>query len=90
VCFLDWFLKSLVPYVSKDVTTSKLFYEEEAIMRARKLELIYSQSSMLYDILPDAPQSTFDLNKLNFGSHVDGIVGSTQSKPTYQLSNQMQ
>jgi hypothetical protein len=47
---LEWFLKSLVPCVSKDVATSRVFSEEEAIMRAQQLELIYSQSGMLYEI----------------------------------------
>jgi hypothetical protein len=88
--FLEWFLKSLVPCVSKDIATSRVFSEEEAIMRAQQLELIYSQSDMLYEILPDAPWSTFDLTKPKSGPHVDGIVGSTQNKPTDQLSNQMQ
>jgi hypothetical protein len=70
---------------------SRFFSEEEAIMRAQQLELIYSQSGMLYEILPDnAPWSTFDKTKQNFGPHVDGIVGSTQSKPTDQLTNQLQ
>jgi hypothetical protein len=85
-----WFLKSLVPCISKDVATSRVFSKEEDIMRAQQLELIYSQSGMLYEIFPDAPRSTFDLTKTNFGPHVDGIVGSTQNKPTYHLSNQMQ
>jgi hypothetical protein len=59
-------------------------------MRAQPMELIYSQSIMLYNILPDAPRSTFNLTKLKSGPHDDGIVGSTQSNPTDQLSNQMQ
>ena len=52
---LEWFLKSLVPQLSKDVATSRIFSEEEAIMRAQQFELIYSQSGLLYTILPDAP-----------------------------------
>jgi hypothetical protein len=88
--FLEWFLNSLVPCVSKDVATSRVFSEEEAIMRAQQLELIYSQSGMLYEILPDAPRSNFDKTKQKFGPHVDGIVGSTQSNPTDQLTNQLQ
>jgi hypothetical protein len=32
---LEWFLKSLVPQLSKDVATSRVFYEEDAIMRAQ-------------------------------------------------------
>jgi hypothetical protein len=88
--FLEWFLKSLVPCVSKDVATSGVFSEEEAIMRAQQLELIYSQSGMLYEILPDVPWSTLDKAKQNSGPHADGIVGSTQSKSMDLLSNQLQ
>jgi hypothetical protein len=39
---LEWFLKSLVPQLSKDVATSGVFSEEDAIMRAQQFELIYS------------------------------------------------
>jgi hypothetical protein len=39
---LEWFLKSLVPQLSKDVATSGVFSEEEAIIRAQQLESIYS------------------------------------------------
>jgi hypothetical protein len=39
---LEWFFKSLVPQLSKDVATSRVFSEEEEIMRAQHLELIYS------------------------------------------------
>jgi hypothetical protein len=52
---LEWFLKSLVSVLSKDVATSGVFSEEEAITRAQQLELIYSQSGLLYEIFPDAP-----------------------------------
>jgi len=45
--FLEWFLKSLVPCVSKDITNFRVFLKEEAIMRDQQLEMIYSQSSML-------------------------------------------
>ena len=31
---LEWFLKSLLPYISKDVSTSGVTNEEEAILRA--------------------------------------------------------
>jgi hypothetical protein len=48
---LEWFLKSLVPKLSKDVATSGVFLEEEVIMRAQQLELIYSQSGLLYEVL---------------------------------------
>jgi hypothetical protein len=56
----EWFLKSLVPQLSKDIATSGVFSKEEAIMRAQQFELIYSQSGLLYNILPDAPRSILD------------------------------
>jgi hypothetical protein len=87
---LEWFLKYLVPQLSKDVATSGVFSEEEVIMRAQQIELIYSQSSLLYDIFPDVPRSILDKAKHKSGPHADGIVGSTQAKPTDQLSNKLQ
>jgi hypothetical protein len=68
----------------------QVFSEEEAIMRAQQLELIYSQSGMLYEIFPDVPRSTLDKAKKNSGPHADDIVGSTQSKSMDLLSNQLQ
>jgi hypothetical protein len=59
-------------------------------MRAQQLELIYSQSGMLYETLPDTPRSNFDKTKPKFGPHVDGIVGLAQTNPTYQFSDQLQ
>jgi hypothetical protein len=37
-----------------------MFSEEDAIMRAQQLKLIYSQSGLLYDIFLDAPLSILD------------------------------
>jgi hypothetical protein len=87
---LEWFLKSLVPQLSKDVATSGVFSEEEAIMRAQELELIYSQSGFLCEFFPDAPRYILDKTKHKYGPHADGIVGSTQANPTDPLSNQLQ
>ena len=44
---LEWFLKSLFPYISKEVSTSVVTTEEEAILRDQRLDLIYAQSSIL-------------------------------------------
>jgi hypothetical protein len=59
-------------------------------MRAQQFELIYSQSSLLYNILPDVPRSILDKTRQRVGPHADGIVGSAQTKPTEQLTNQLQ
>jgi hypothetical protein len=56
---LEWFLKSLLPYISKDVSTSGVTSEEEAIFKSQQLDIIYAQSGMLYEILPDAPRSSY-------------------------------
>jgi hypothetical protein len=87
---LEWFLKSLVPQLSKDVELLRVFSEEEAIMRAQQLEMIYSQSGFLYEVLRDAPRSILDKTRNNFGPYADGIVGLAQAKPTDLLSNQLQ
>ena len=40
----------------------------------------YAQSSLLYEIIPNAPHSSFD-PKVKPGPHADGIVGCTSAKP---------
>jgi hypothetical protein len=77
----EWFLKSLVAQLSKDVATSRVFSEEDSIMRAQYFELIYSQCGLLYTIMLDAPRSILDKTRQRVGPHADGIVGSTQTKP---------
>jgi hypothetical protein len=59
-------------------------------MRAQQFELIYSQSGLLYNILPDAPRSILDKTRQRAGPHADGIVGSAQTKPAEQLTKQLQ
>jgi hypothetical protein len=59
-------------------------------MRTQQLELIYSQSGLLYEIFPDVPRSILNKARKKSGPRVDGIVGSAQEKSTYQLSNQLQ
>jgi hypothetical protein len=80
----------LVPQLSKDVATSGVFSKEDAIMRAQQFELIYSQSTLLYNILLDAPRSILDKTRQRVGPHADGIVGSAQTKPAEQLTKQLQ
>jgi hypothetical protein len=59
-------------------------------VRAQQFELIYSQSSLLYTILLDAPRSILDNTRQRTGPHADGIVGSTQTKPAEQLTKKLQ
>jgi hypothetical protein len=80
----------LVPQLSKGIETSRVFSEEETIMRAQQLEIIYSQSSLHYEVLPDALRSILDKTKQRSRPHADGIVGSVQMNPVDHLSNQLQ
>jgi hypothetical protein len=61
---LEWFLKSLLSYISKDVSTYGVMTEEEAIFKSQQLDIIYAQSGMLYEIIPDAPWSNYDPRKI--------------------------
>jgi hypothetical protein len=58
-----------------------VFTEEQAIFRAQQLELIYSQSGILYEIMPNAPWSTLDLSKLKSGPHVMVLSVPHKEKP---------
>ena len=49
--------------------------EEEAILRAHQLELIYVQYGILYEIIPEAPRSNTDFDKSNPRPHAKGVVG---------------
>ena len=55
--------------------------EEKAISRSQYLDLVYSQSGMLYDLIPQAPLPSIDPSKPPAETLVDGIVGSIQSPP---------
>ena len=85
---LEWFIKSLLPYIVKDVSTSGFQNEEQAIFRAQMLDFIYAQSGLLYEIIPNAPRSNFD-PKVKPGPHADGIVGCTSTKPTDSIVKQV-
>ena len=52
---LEWFLKSLLPYIAKDVSTYGVQNEEKEIFWAQEVDLIYAQSRLLYEIIPNAP-----------------------------------
>ena len=85
---LKWFLKSLFLYIAKDVSTSRVQNEEQVIFRAQELDLIYAQSGLLYEIIPNAPRSSFD-PKVKPGPHADGIVGCASTKPADSIAKQV-
>jgi hypothetical protein len=72
----------------KDVATSGVTTEEEAIFRAQQLDLIYAQSWMLYHLLPEEPRSTYDPRQKP-RPHADGVVGSAIVKSADSVTNQL-
>ena len=81
---LNWFLRSLVPLLAKDVASTFPQSEEEAISKAQQYNLIYSQSVYLYTVLPDAPRLIpFVQEKPRMSHSVDGLIGTTTHHNPY-------
>jgi hypothetical protein len=75
---LDWFLRSLVSLLGKDVASTFPQTEEEAISKAQQFDLIYAQSGYLYTVLPDLPKPTpFGQDKTGMSHSADGLIGAT-------------
>lgn len=51
---VNWFLKYLRPKIRKDATMMGSRTEEGEILRSQQLDLIYLQSGMLLNILPNS------------------------------------
>jgi hypothetical protein len=74
---LDWFLKSLVFVIAKDVSSTFLQSEEEAINKSQQFDLIYSQSGYFYTVLLDAPRPIpFGQDKPGMCHAADGLISS--------------
>ena len=73
----DWFTKSLLPIIVRDVDMGGTVTEEQAISRTQYLDLVYSQSGTLYDIIMNAPRPTNDPTRPHaLESHADDTIGS--------------
>lgn len=64
--------------------------KEQDIARAQYLDLAYSQSGTLYELLPNAPRPSFDPVALKSPvvPHVDGVIGSISQDPAKTSSKQ--
>jgi hypothetical protein len=83
---LKWLLKYLFSYISKDVSTFRIISEVEAIFKSQQLDLIYAQSRMLKEILPDASRSNYDPRQ-KLGPHANGIIGSANTNAADLVKN---
>jgi hypothetical protein len=80
----EWFNKSLLPQIAHDVSMGGVVTKEEAITQAQYLDLVYSQSGTLYELIPNATHATNDPSKPSSTSHVDGVIGSVKTQSTSQ------
>ena len=74
----------MLPSITKDVAKGGVFTEEQVITHAQYLDLIYTQSGMLYEKILDAPRLEFSVPpppKSNKESHAgDDVIGTTSTK----------
>jgi hypothetical protein len=71
----EWFTKSLLPPIARDVTMGGVVIEEEAISRAQYLDLVYSQSGTLYELIPNSTHANTDPYKPSSMSHEYVVIG---------------
>jgi hypothetical protein len=79
----EWFMKSFMNDIARDIAMGGVVTEEQAISRAQYLDLVYSQTGTLYDLLPDAPRpSTTATSTTPVASHAaDGVIGTFHAQP---------
>jgi hypothetical protein len=86
----EWFTKSLLPQIARDVVMGDVVNEEEAIARAQYLDLVYSQSNTLYELIPNATRATNYPSKPSYASHADGVIGSIKTQYMTQSTGTIQ
>jgi hypothetical protein len=64
--------------------------EEEAIARTQYLDLVYSQSGTLYELILNASHATNDPSKPSSTSHADGVIGSVKTQSTTRSTGTIQ
>jgi hypothetical protein len=69
-----WFTKSLLQPISWDVDMVGETTKEQDILCAQHLDLIYSHSDTLYDIITNYPLPSTDPFQPHPGPHADGVV----------------
>jgi hypothetical protein len=79
----ELFMKSFMNKISRNIAMGGVFTEEQMISCSQYLDLIYSQTGTLYDLLPDAPRPyTTATSTTPAASHVtDGVIGTFHAQP---------
>jgi hypothetical protein len=68
--------------IGKDIAMGGIVMEEKAISRAQYLDLVYSQTGTLYDLLPDLPRpNASSTSTTPAASHAaDDVTGTAQTQ----------
>jgi hypothetical protein len=69
--------------IAHDIAMGGVVTEEQTISHAQYLDLVYSQTGTLYDLLPNTPRpSTSTTSTTPIASHAaDGVIGTFQAQP---------
>jgi hypothetical protein len=82
ILLAECFTRSLLPLVTCDVTMGGAITEEETIARAQYLDLVYSQSDTLYELLLNFARANSDPSKSSSSSHAHAVIGSVKTQST--------
>jgi hypothetical protein len=84
----EWFTKSFVNKIGKEIAMGGVVTKEQAISHAQYLDLVYSQTGTLYDLLPDLPRpGTSSASTAPVASHAaDGVIGNTTAVASHSHS----
>ena len=63
--------------------------EEDAIRHAQHLDLIYSQSDTLYNIIPQASWPSNNKPRAALGPHADSVIGYVSTTSVSQVARQL-
>ena len=80
----------MLPPIARDVAMGGSITEDQAISWDQYLDLVYSQSGNIYDLIPQAPRPSIDPAKPPTEVPIDGIVGSIQSPSAAKPAKQPQ
>jgi hypothetical protein len=86
---VDWFVKSLLLNITKDITMLGSLTKEKVILYSWKLDLILSYFGTLNDLIPCAPRISIDPPKPTPKPHDDGVIGLVSHAYVVQLMGQM-
>ena len=79
---VEWFTKSLIDPIAHYISMGCVITEEQEIIRAQYLDIFYSQTGTLYEIILDVPRpSTNPTPTPPVASHVvDGVIVTFHSE----------